>query len=234
MSEQRAILLENLDKLMYGHFDEDIRELRELLLQMGGSVEEALEEAIQNLLERNSEHASKIFTIEKKINRLHMDIDKTCMNLLARHCPVAKDLRILLAVIKINNDLERMGDEAVNIARNTRRLSEIALSNSYQSIPLMAKKVQKMVRSALNAFLNTDEESARTVLGSDPDIDEAQGKIFAQLLATMKKDPQHIPELIDLVLVSTNLERLGDHATNIAEDVIFIASGQDVRHLGKA
>lgn len=218
---------------MYRHFDDDIVELRALLLQMGRSVEEALEEAIQNLIDRNASHATKIFNIEKRINQLQIDVDKTCLNLLARQSPVAKDLRVVLAIIKINNDLERMGDEAVNIARNTERLREIVLNSTYQNIPLMAKKVQAMVKDTLTAFINTDESAARAVLKQDDEIDTLHGTIVKHILTSMEGDPAHVQELMDLIFISTNLERLGDHATNIAEDVIFIASGQDVRHLGK-
>lgn len=216
---------------MYRHFDEDIARLKDLILEMGGAVEQALEESVQNLLQRNLEKENKVFELEKKINQLQIRIDEACMNLFARQSPLAKDLRLLLAVLKINGELERMGDQSVNIAHNTQHLPKVFSLEPYQMIPKMAAGVQKMVKDSLDAFVSTNQALARDVLNYDDVIDDFKNKILHDMVVIMQQKPALIPDLIELVFIARSLERLGDHATNIAEDVIFIASGQDVRHI---
>lgn len=215
---------------MHRHFDLELKELKEQILTMGHNVEKAIEAALRGLTERKPEHFDQVREIEKLINQAHIEIDEACVKLLARQAPLAADLRLIVAVIKINTDLERMGDQAVNISHNGRHyLSEPPLKELID-LPRMADEVKGMVQGALGAFVKQDSEQARNVLKMDDTVDRLKNEIFHELIGYMTRDPKCIERALDLILIARNLERLGDHATNIAEDVIFVSTGKDVRH----
>lgn len=215
---------------MERQIDSEIRQLKELILTMGGCVEKAIEEATQALILREPKRFAAVFEQEARINALHIQVDETCVRILAQQSPLARDLRWIIASIKINTDLERMGDQAVNIANNgTRYLSEPPLKPLID-IPRMAHEVREMVRSCLDSFVRKDLELAEKVLGRDDVVDGYKNEIFEELRSYMIKDPLSIERSLNLILIARNLERVGDHATNIAEDVIFALTGQDIRH----
>jgi phosphate transport system protein len=212
------------------HFHTELRQLKDQILAMGGYVERAIEEATQALIRREPERFEKVEECEKKINQAHIDVDDHCFSLLARQAPLAADLRLILACIKINTDLERMGDQAVNISHNTQRYLKEPPVQFLLEITKMAFEVRSMVRDSLDALVKQDGDLAQDVLKKDDFVDQLKDQMFSDLVATMKKDPSTIDAALDLLLIARNLERLGDHATNIAEDVIFVTTGRDVRH----
>lgn len=215
---------------MERHFDIELRDLKARILSMGGLVEKAIEESLQALIQREPKRFEKVHELEVGINRHHIEVDEACLKLLARQSPLGGDLRWILAVIKINTDLERMGDQAVNISHNgTRYLSEAPLKPLID-LPRMADQVRLMVREALDAFVHADVEKAQRVLEMDDVVDGLKNQIFRELITYMIGDPKAIERALNLILIARNLERLGDHATNIGEDVIFAITGKDVRH----
>jgi phosphate transport system protein len=207
-----------------------LRELKELLLGMAGNVERAIELATEALLEWNPAKIPLVFEVEKKINRAHVEVDDGCVKLLALHQPMAKDLRLIVASLKINTDLERMGDQAVNISHNAERYLKMAPLKPLIDLPKMSHEVRGMVRDSIDAFVNRSESAAREILVRDDKIDAFKNKIFRDVLDHLKQSPGDIEQGLSLILIARNLERIGDHATNIAEDVIFAISGEDIRH----
>ena len=187
------------------HFQEELDQLKRRLLEMGGLAEEHVRLAIKGLVERDQTLIDRVLSGDEAVNALHIEIDNRCFTLLALHQPMAADLRTIVAAVKINTDLERVGDLAVNIA-------------------------ESMLRDALDAFVRRDTALAQRVLDEDDKLDDLKTQIFRELLTYMLQDPTTIEPALDLILVSRHLERIGDHATNIAEDVIFIVSARDVRH----
>jgi phosphate transport system protein len=215
---------------MERQIDSEIRELKELILTMGGCVEKAIEEATQALILREPKRFAAVFEQEATINELHIKVDETCVRIIARQGPLAADLRWIIASIKINTDLERMGDQAVNIAHNgARYLTEPPLKPLID-LPRMAQEVRQMVRGCLDAFVRKDLLLAEQVLNQDDVVDGYKNEIFDELRSYMIKDPLSVERSLNLILIARNLERLGDHATNIAEDVIYALTGQDIRH----
>ncbi len=215
---------------MERHFEVELRNLKQQVLAMGGQVEKAIEEAAGGLVERKPERFDVVHTIEKSINEAHIAVDEACVKLLARQSPLAADLRFVVAIIKINSDLERMGDQAVNIAHNGKRYLAEPPLKPLIDIPRMAKEVQVMVRQALDALVGRNIELAREVLNRDDSVDAYKNQIFRELITYMIADPRSIERALNLILIARNLERIGDHATNIAEDVIFAITGEDIRH----
>lgn len=212
------------------HFDTELQKLKELILTMGGNVEQAIEVATQALINREPQRLDRIFELEKYVNEAQVQVDETCVNLLARNAPMANDLRLIIAIMKINTDLERMGDQAVNISHNAKKYLEEPPLKPLIDLPRMAQEVRKMVRDALDAFMNRNEKLAQSVLELDDTVDALKDQIFRELITYMMSDPKSVNRALALILIARNLERLGDHATNIAEDVIFAISGRDVRH----
>ncbi len=217
---------------MERHFEADFRSLKQRILIMGGAVEASIEEATRALQERKTDRFLRVFELERTINQAHIEVDDACVNLLARQSPLAADLRFVVAVIKINTDLERMGDQAVNIAYNGRSYLEHAALKTLVDIPKMAEEVRLMTREALDAFVKQDRALAQDVLNRDDSVDRSKNEIFRELTQLMMSEPETVPQALNLILIARNLERIGDHATNIAEDVIFAISGDDVRHGG--
>ncbi len=210
--------------------DTQLEDLKKLTLEMGGLVEKALHITTQGLLKRELNLLKQVHSTEELINHLQIKIDHACLQVLAQQGPVASDLRLILSIIKINNDLERMGDQCVNIAHLSRELIERNFSLSIVEIELMFRAAAEMVKAALDSFVTSNIESARLVLSMDDKVDEFKNKINTISVNNMKADVVHLQDHLDLILIARNLERLGDHATNIAEDVIFACSGKDVRH----
>jgi phosphate transport system protein len=212
------------------HFEAELQNLRNQLLTMGGMVEERVHRAVHALVHRNEADAQRITATDNEINDLQMDIDTRCLKLLATQTPLAVDLRLITSAMKINADLERIGDQAVNVAENVLVLIPQPPLKPLIDIPRMAGIAEKMIRDALDAFVKRDAELARDVLRRDDEVDELKDQVFRELLTYMMADPGTIQRALSLILISRNLERIADHATNIAEDVIFIAEAKDVRH----
>lgn len=201
---------------------------------MSGLVEEAVYRSVLSLTDRDEQQARQVLTNEAKINRMEIEIDALATELLALQQPTATDMRFLTAAIKINNDLERMGDLAVNIVERALYLIQEPLMRPGVDIPHMADLVQSMIRKSLDAFVKKDGDLARSVLVSDDAVDDLRDSIYEELISYMEKDPQRVRQGVNLMFVARNLERLADHATNIAEDVLFLIQGVDVRHHAEA
>src|SRR5712692_7557364 len=221
--------MEHAERLVR-HFQEELEHLKARLLEMGGLAEEEVRLAIKGLVDRDSELVDRVISGDEPLNALHIEIDNRCFTLLALHQPMAADLRTIVAAVKINTDLERVGDLAVNIAEAARRYTMHPPVKKLLDIPRMAAVAQAMLRDALDAFVRRDTSLAQHVLDEDDTLDDLKTQIFRELLTYMLQDPSTIEPALDLILVSRHLERLGDHATNIAEDVIFMLSAKDVRH----
>lgn len=214
--------------------DTQIEDLKKMILLMGGHVEKSLTQATLALLSRDQSLFEEVHAIEKLINEDHIKVDNACMNILAKQGPVAKDLRLILSVIKINNDLERMGDQAVNISYSGKDyLGRKPIQSQLNDIQKMSEIAGRMVKGSLDCFVRGDVEQAKKILLMDDEIDGLKNKVFKDSVAHMKAHSDDVDAGLDLILIARNLERLGDHATNIAEDVIFAFTGKDVRHGGK-
>jgi phosphate transport system protein len=212
------------------HFQEELERLKARLLEMGGLAEEQVRLAVQGLVERDRALIARVLTSDHPINSLHIEIDSRCFTLVALHQPMAVDLRSIVAAVKINTDLERVGDLAINIAEAALRYANHAPVKRLIDIPNMATIAQTMLRDALDAFVRRDTVLAQQVLGADDELDALKTQIFRELLTYMLQNPTTIEPALDLILISRHLERIGDHATNVAEDVIFMVSARDVRH----
>jgi phosphate transport system protein len=212
------------------HFQEELQQLKSRLLEMGGLAEEQVRLAVKGLVDRDRDLIEQVLTGDEPLNALHIEIDNRCFTLLALHQPMASDLRSIVSAVKINTDLERVGDLAINIAEAARRYAQHAPVKKLIDIPRMATVAQSMLRDALDAFVRQDTQLAQLVLNEDDTLDSLKTQIFRELLTYMLQDPTTIEPALDLILISRHLERIGDHATNIAEDVIFIVSARDVRH----
>jgi phosphate transport system protein len=212
------------------HFQEELEQLKRRLLEMGGLAEEQVRVAIKALVDRDPSLIDRGITGDEPVNAMHIEIDNRCFTLLALFQPMAADLRAIVAAVKINTDLERVGDLAVNIAEAAQRYIARPPVKKLIDIPRMAGLAQSMLRDALDAFVRRDLDLAQHVLDEDDTLDELKNQIFRELLTYMLQDPSTIEPALELILISRHLERIGDHATNIAEDVIFIVSARDVRH----
>ncbi len=212
------------------HFEQELERLKSKLLEMSALVENAVYRSVQGVVEKNEELAQQVLKNEGRINQLEIEIDDMAIGLLALQAPLAADLRLVTAAIKINNDLERMGDLSVSIAQSALALIREPLIRPLIDIPHIAGLAQSMVRKSLDAFVNRDGEMARSVLASDDAVDNMRTASYHELMSFMEKNPQQIPQALYLLSVVRNLERIADHATNIAEDVLFLVKGIDVRH----
>jgi phosphate transport system protein len=216
------------------HFVEELEQLKTKLLEMSSLVEAAIQRSISAVIHKDRGAADEVFRNEARINAIEIEVDEFAVNLLALNQPMAADLRLIVAALKINTDLERMGDLAVNIAQRARSLMEEPVIKPMIDIPHIAGLVQSMVRKALDAFVTRDPELARSVLASDDAVDNMRTACYHELVSFMEKDPQNIKPALDLLAVTRNLERIADHSTNIAEDVLFLVKGVDVRHHAEA
>jgi len=212
------------------HFQEELEALQSRLLEMGGLAEERVRACIEALESRDVSLVAQVMGGDEPINQLHIEVDNRCFRLLALHQPMATDLRAIVSAVKINTDLERVGDLAVNIAEAAQRYTAHPPVKKLIDIPTMGTIAQTMLRDALDAYVRRDTALAHAVLNADDELDALKTQVFRDLLTYMIKDPATVEPALDLILISRHLERIGDHATNIAEDVIFMVSAQDVRH----
>jgi len=215
---------------MERHFDQQLGALRKNLIQMASLVETAIANAIKSLIERDSKLAQGVIKSDEDIDSLELEIDKQCVDLLALRQPLAIDLRFITSSIKITNNLERMGDLAVNIAERVIPLSQEPQLKPLIDIPRMATITQTMVKDSIDAFVNRDTELARSVYERDSTVDALNDQIFRELLTYMMQDPRNITRAVHLVLISRHLERIADHSTNIAEEIVYIVKAKVVKH----
>lgn len=215
---------------MERHFEHDLEELKERLLWMGGLAERAGHRSVQALLEGDEALARRVVEEENAINEMQIEIDDRVVRLLALHQLMAADLRFVLAVSRINADLERIADQAVNIAGAALRILRHPRVKPYVDLPRLGELAEGMVLNSLNAVVRRDVELAKSVLSCDDQVDSLRDQMFRELLTYMMENSSVVFPAFELILVAKNLERIGDHATNIAEDVIYIVAGRDVRH----
>lgn len=214
------------------HFQEELERLKQRLLAMGGLAEERVRQAVEALVGRDAALLAEVLNGDAPLNALHLEVDALAFRLLALHQPMAVDLRAIVAALKINSDLERVGDLAVNIVQAASRYISQPPVKPLVDLPRMGDIAQGMLRDAIDSFVRKDTALAQTVLDRDDQLDDLKIQVFRDLLTYMLQDPTKIQASLDLILVSRHLERIGDHATNIAEDVIFMVSARDVRHGG--
>lgn len=217
---------------MQKHYSEELTHLKETLLRMGGFAEQMTHRAVQALVERKPEMLAEVRELEHQVNQLHMEIDEIALELIARRQPAAADLRFTTAAMKINTDLERIGDQTINISEQAEKLLSVPPVKPLIDIPRMAQIAEEMLKAALDAFVQGDDDLAYRTIVRDDAVDQLKDQIFRELLTFMMGDVSTIPRSMELILVSRNLERIADHATNICEDVIFMVKGKDVRHQG--
>jgi len=215
---------------MQRHFHEELEALKQTLLAMGGLVEDQVRRVMRALTERDDALAQEVIERDQQVNAYDVEVDETCVSLLALHQPTAGDLRFITTAMKIVTDLERMGDQAVNIAQRVLELNREPQLKPYIDLPRMAERAQRMIKESLDAFVARDTELARQVCGEDAEVDALKEQIFRELLTFMMEDARTIPRAIRLILISRFLERLADHATNIAEMVIYLVDAKMVRH----
>jgi len=215
---------------MQRHFHEELEALKQTLLAMGGLVEDQIRRVMRALTERDDVLAQEVIDRDRQVNAYDVEVDETCVNLLALHQPAAGDLRFITTAMKIVTDLERIGDQAVNIGQRVLELNREPQLKPYIDLPRMAERAQAMVKESLDAFVTRDTELARRVCAADAEVDALKEQIFRELLTFMMEDPRTIPRAIRLILISRFMERVADHATNIAEMVIYMVEGKMVRH----
>jgi phosphate transport system protein len=215
---------------MERHFDEELNALKARLLLMGGHAEAAVHKSIDALKKRDAALAEEIFASDRTIDQLEIEIDERCLHLLALRQPVGQDLRFITSALKIVNDLERVGDLAVNIAQSAIKLSREPELKPLVDIPRMGEIATHMLTEALDAFVRNDAAAARIILTEDDAVDHLKSQLFRELLSYMIVKPDTISRALELILVSRNLERVADLATNVAEEVVFIAEARVVKH----
>jgi phosphate transport system protein len=216
------------------HFEQELEQLKGKLLEMSALVEASVQRSVAAVTQKDRTAAEQVFRDEARINQLEMEIDEFAINLLATQQVVAADLRLVVAALKINTDLERMGDLSVHIAQRAVSLLSEPVIKPMVDIRHMSSLVESMVRKSLDAFVANDDDMARSVLSSDDAVDSLRTASYHELVSFMEKDPQHIPQALDLIGITRSLERIADHSTNIAEDVMFLVKGIDVRRHAEA
>ena len=212
-------------------YGEELKKLREEILYMGGLVEDQIQKAVKSLVDRDSNLAEVIIERDHEVNRLDVDIDELCIRLLALHQPAGRDLRFITTGLKITTDLERIGDMAVNICERALELNQEPQLKPYIDIPRMAQIAQRMIQQSLDAFVREDTDLALRVCKDDSEVDQLNAQIFREILTFMIENAQTISRATKISSVSKYLERIADHATNIAEMVIYMAKGKSIRHV---
>lgn len=215
---------------MIRHFDEELKELKEKILRMGGLVEDQIRGSIRALTERDSTLARQIIENDLRVNALDVDVDEDCLRLLALHQPAARDLRFITTTMKISTELERMSDLAENICERAVELNEEPQLKPYIDLPRMANWTLRMVKESLDAFVNQDAALARKVCADDDFVDNLTEQLFRELLSFMIEDPRTITRAIRLTFIGKYIERIADHATNTAELVVYLVEGKIIRH----
>jgi phosphate transport system protein len=216
------------------HFEQELEELKGKLLEMSALVESAVQRSVMAVTQKDRSAAEQVFRDEARINQLQIEIDEFAINLLATQNPLAADLRLVVAALKINTDLERMGDLSVHIAQRALSLLTEPVIKPMVDIRHMSALVESMVRKSMDAFVANDADMARSVLASDDAVDSLRTASYHELVSYMEKEPRNIPQALDLIGVTRSLERIADHSTNIAEGVLFLVKGIDVRHHAEA
>ena len=219
-----------MKKMIRKHFSRELEKIKKQILSLGAMVEEQVRMATQAVETHDAELAQKIIESDYDVDKMEVEIEEECLKVLALHQPVAVDLRFLIAVIKINNDLERIGDQAVNIAERVDVIAKRDLSDLFFDYSSMGEKVQKMLKMSLDALVNMDYDLAFSVVIRDDEVDQIKSEAYDRIKQAMRKHPDKIGYLINLLLISRHLERLADHATNIAEEVIYLIEGEIIRH----
>ncbi|ABB32923.1 phosphate uptake regulator, PhoU [Geobacter metallireducens RCH3] len=212
------------------HFDEELNEIRNKLLEMGGKVEQMISDAMKSLVDRDSDLARRLIATDHQINHLELEIDEKCLQVLARRQPAARDLRFITLALKIVTDLERIGDQCTSVAKRVVELNEEPPLKPYIDLPRMSAAAGTMVKEALDAFVRGDAELAIKVCKEDAFVDGLNDQIQRELLTFMMEDPSSITRAMKLLYISKYMERIADHATNVAEMVIFMVKGKDIRH----
>jgi phosphate transport system protein len=215
---------------MQRHFHEELERLKQTVLAMGALVEEQIRNAVQALVDRDHALARHVQEKEREVDRYDAEIDERCIELLALHQPTAIDLRFIMTAMKTVTDLERMGDQAESIARRAIEVNREPQLKPYIDLPRMAERAQRMVKGTLDALVARDTTLARRVLDDDDEVDALNDQIFRELITYMAADPRTIPRAIRLILIARSLERIADHATNVAEMVIYLVESKLVRH----
>ncbi len=215
---------------MVRHFEQDLNQLKEKLVLMASLAVSNIYLSIKALIDREESLAEQIFVQEQKINALHIEIDNFSLELIALHQPVAADLRLLVSALKISSELERIGDQGVNITQAALDLIKKPELKPLVDTPRLAELVQAMVKDALDSFVKKDSDLARSVLQRDDQIDELKDRICKELQIHMTRNPDSISRALQLIMISRHLERIADHATNVAEDVVYLVEGKDIRH----
>jgi len=211
-------------------FDAELDTLKTRLLTMGGSVEAMVADSLSALVTRDTDLATDVRGRDAEVDSLQMEVDDLTIRILALRQPAASDLRFLIAALKISTDLERVGDLAVNVAERVEELNAFPQLKPYIDLPRMTERVRQMIHKALDAFVEGNADRAREVLVEDQEVDDLNAQIFRELITFMLEDPKNIHRATGLIFIAKYLERIADHATNVAEDVIFVAEGRDVRH----
>ena len=213
------------------HFHKELLKLGELILKMGAAVEQSIIRSVKALEKMDTQMANEIISSDDAIDKTELEVDDLCLELLATQQPMAVDLRFITTGMRIGTDLERVGDLAVDIAERVLDLSAQPPIKSFPDIPKMAELAEKMVHRALDAFVKRDADLARTLWKDEDEADRYRDQVHDELIDLMKKEPEASPRIIPLILISRHLERIADHATNIAEDVIYMVEGKVVKHL---
>jgi len=211
--------------------NEELGHLKEMLVKMAALVESAIQNGVQSLVERNSDLARSVIEGDHKVNALDVQIDEECIRLLALKQPMGKDLRFITTAMKITSDLERIGDNAVNIAERALELNEEPLLKPYIDVPRMSRISRGMVRDTINAFINEDTQLAKDVIMRDDEVDDLNEMVWKELMFIMTQDPTTVSRAVKISYVSKYIERIADHATNIAETVIYMVEGKIIRHM---
>ena len=215
---------------MRKYYSEELIQLKETVLRMGGLAEKMAHLAVQALVERKRDLLAGLNEMEQAVNQLHVEIDEIALGMIALRQPTATDLRFITAAMKINTDLERIGDQAINIMEQAESLLTVPLVKPLIDIPRMAEIAEGMLKAALDAFVQGDDNLAYRTILRDDDVDLLKDQVFRELLTFMMADPSTIARSMQLILVSRHLERIADHATNVCEHVIFMVKGKDIRH----
>ena len=219
-----------MEKMIRKHFSRELEKIKKQILSLGAMVEEQVRMATQAVETHDAELVQQIIKSDHDVDEMEVEIEEECLKVLALHQPVAVDLRFLIAVIKINNDLERIGDQAVNIAERVDVIAKRDLSDFFFDYSSMGEKAQKMLKMSLDALVNMDYDQAFEVVMMDDEVDQIKKDAYDRIKKAMRDHPDKLGELINLLLISRHLERLADHATNIAEEVIYLIEGEIIRH----
>ena len=212
------------------HFEQQLQDLLKKIVLMGSMAEAMIQGAVRSLIERNESYTREVFEKERQVDQLQLEIDEAAVTLMALNQPMAADVRFLFAASRITSEIERIGDQAINICQNSRYVLQFPPLKSMVDIAIMSDIVQKMVRDVLNAVVERNVLLAEKTIEYEDQVDAFRDQIFRTLLTYMMADPGTIQRALSLILLSRNLERIGDHATNIAEEVIYLVQGRDIRH----